>query len=90
MLSQHHNMVHGGLLGSRILLHIIVLANLDVGLKDCCKGEINASKKFYRELNPIFKNMPSDNLRIQSCKPGGPWPRSTGTCGLGDGKVCQA
>jgi hypothetical protein len=40
-------MVHGGLLGLRILLHIIVLVNPDIGLKDCYKVGINASKKLY-------------------------------------------
>jgi hypothetical protein len=65
MWSQHHNMVHGGLLGLRIFLHIIELTNLDARLKDYYKDGTNASKKFYMELHPIFKNMPLDNLKIQ-------------------------
>jgi hypothetical protein len=57
-------MVHGSLLGLKILFPIIVLANLDAGLKDCCKAETNASKKLY-QANPILENMPRDNLRVQ-------------------------
>jgi hypothetical protein len=57
-------MVHGGLPGLRILLHIIILVNLDAGLKYYYKAEINASKKVYH-ANPILRNMPLDNLRIQ-------------------------
>ncbi len=63
MLSQHHNMVHGGLLGLRILFHIIVSMNLDVELNDYCKAETNASKKLY-QTNPILGNMPPNNLKI--------------------------
>jgi hypothetical protein len=56
-------MVHGGLLGLRILLHMIVSMNPDVKLKDCCKARTNASKKFY-QANPILKNMPPNNFKI--------------------------
>jgi hypothetical protein len=81
-------MVHGGLSSLKILLHIIVSVNPDAKLKDHCKVRINASKKLY-QASPILINMPLDNPRIQS-KPGGPWPRSSGTCGLSDGSMCQA
>ncbi len=47
-----------------ILLHIIVLTNLDAGLKDCYKAKTNASKKLYH-ANPILGNVPPDNPRIQ-------------------------
>jgi hypothetical protein len=47
-------MVRGGLPSLRILLHIIVSVNLDAKLKDCCKVETNASKKFY-QANPILR-----------------------------------
>jgi hypothetical protein len=57
-------MVHGGLLSLRIFLHIIISTNLDVELRDHCKAGTNASKKLY-QANPIFKNMPLDNPRIQ-------------------------
>jgi hypothetical protein len=40
-------MVHGGLLGLRILLHIIVLTNLNFRLRDYFKVGTNASKKLY-------------------------------------------
>ncbi len=43
-------------MGLKILLQIIVLANLDVELKNHYKAGTNASKKL-SQANPIFKNM---------------------------------
>jgi hypothetical protein len=57
-------MVHGGLLGLKILLHIIVLANPIVELKDHYKAETNAFKKLCH-ANPILENMPLDNPKSQ-------------------------
>jgi hypothetical protein len=57
-------MADGGLLGLRILFHIIVLVNVYAELKDCYKVKTNASKKF-QQANPILKNMPPNNLKIQ-------------------------
>jgi hypothetical protein len=57
-------MAHGGLLGLRILVDMIVLANLDVGLKDHYKAKIDASKKL-QHANPILGNMPPNNPIIQ-------------------------
>jgi hypothetical protein len=56
-------MVHGGLSNLRILFHIIISTNPNVGLKDHYKVEINASKKLYQK-NPILGNMTSNNPRI--------------------------
>jgi hypothetical protein len=57
-------MVHGGLSGLKILLHIIMSMNPDVRLKDLCKAKINASKNLY-QANFILENMPLDNPKIQ-------------------------
>ncbi len=64
LLSHHHKITHGGLFGLRILLHMIVLANLDVGLKDHYKARTNASKKL-QHANPILGNTPPNNPIIQ-------------------------
>jgi hypothetical protein len=57
-------MAHGGLWGLKILLHIIVLANPDAGLKDFYKAITNASKTL-QHANPILGNMAPNNPRIQ-------------------------
>jgi hypothetical protein len=57
-------MMDGGLLGSRVLLHILISMNYDVGLKDHYKAKTNVSKKPY-QANPIIGNKPPNNHKIQ-------------------------
>jgi hypothetical protein len=57
-------MVHGGLLGLWIFLHVVVPLQLNAKLKDCNKFWTNVSKSL-QQAYPILENIPLDNLNVQ-------------------------